>query len=124
MRTVEKGWEGPGAALEGLQAKAEGELHKQLAGRLSHRFSTRSSSATSACSIHQARLLDAADVYVEAAASRSDLRNRIDAAQTVMEIDGTGRVLGGAVRHARTRPPGTRCCRSRAASRRTRHGQR
>jgi cytosine/adenosine deaminase-related metal-dependent hydrolase len=98
MRVVEKGWEGPGAELERLQVKAEGELHKQLASRLSHRFSDpvlfRNVRVFDS---RQARLLEPADVYVQGGRIAAIYETGSTPRETVTEIDGTGRVLSPAL---------------------------
>lgn len=95
---VEAGWEGPGAALEALQLKAEGELLEQLARRLSHRFDDpvlfRNVRVFDS---RNARLLDAADVYVQGGRIAAVYETGSTPRENVVEIDGTGRVLSPAL---------------------------
>lgn len=95
---IETGWEGSGAALEALQLKAEGELLGELAGRLSHRFDDpvvfRNVRVFDS---RQARLLDAADVYVQSGRIAAIYETGSMPRENVVEIDGTGRVLSPAL---------------------------
>ena len=98
VRVMEKGWEKQGDALEALQVKAENELLAALAQKLGHRFDTPVlfRNVRIFDSGH-ARLLDAADVYVQDGRVAAVYETGSVPREAVIEIDGAGRVLSPAL---------------------------
>ena len=98
MRIIEAGWEAQSETLEQLQVKAESELLKQLADRLSHRFADpvlfRNVRVFDS---RNARLLDPSDVYVQGGRIAALYETGSTPREDVIEIDGNGRVLSPAL---------------------------
>ena len=98
MRTIAAGWEASGDALEARQVAADAELLAKLAQRLSHRFDDpvvfRNVRVFDS---RNARLLDPADVYVDAGRIAAIYEPGSKARENVVEIDGSGKVLSPAL---------------------------
>lgn len=94
IRIIEAGWEAGGESLEQLQVKAEGELLRQFADRLSHRFADPVLfRKVRVFDSRNARLLDPADVYVQGGRIAALYEPGSTPRGKVTEIDGGGRVL-------------------------------
>ncbi len=98
MRIIESGWEASGDALEAQQVDAEGELLEKLAARVTHRFDDpvvfRNVRVFDS---RNARLLDPADVYVQGGRIAAIYETGSTPRESVVEIDGGGRVLSPAL---------------------------
>lgn len=94
MRIIEKGWEASADMLEARQVAANNELLASLAKRLTHRFDDpvvfRNVRVFDS---RNARLLDPADVYVQAGRIAAIYETGSAARENVVEVDGGGRVL-------------------------------